>query len=297
MRIFRRTCWRELSLSYRLLPKFLICSSLERPQAVDQENLNSYKAWFDSYVARFYGDDNFVNANLKLKEEHSRRVCDEMLFLCEELAINEGGRQTAETIALLHDVGRFEQFSKYRTYVDLKSLDHARLGLDILRRENVLNGIDDREKCVIEQAIEQHGRMELPAGLDARATLFARLIRDADKLDIFHIVTCTYGRYRKNPDEFLLELELPDEPGYSPEVVEAVMSEQRTDYNKLRTLNDMKLLQLGWVYDVNFTATLKRIKQRKYLETVAGYLPDTQDIANVREKVFAYVDFRIEQDT
>ena len=75
------------------------------------------------------------------------------------------------------------------------------------------------------------------------------------------------------------------------------MSEQRTDYNKLRTLNDMKLLQLGWVYDVNFTATLKRIKQRKYLETVAGYLPDTQDIANVREKVFAYVDFRIEQDT
>jgi hypothetical protein len=58
----------------------------------------------------------------------------------------------------------------------------------------------------------------------------------------------------------------------------------------------MKLCQLGWVYDVNFTATLKRIKQRRFLEKIFDFLPETEDIGKVREKIFEYVDSRIEQD-
>ena len=58
----------------------------------------------------------------------------------------------------------------------------------------------------------------------------------------------------------------------------------------------MKLLQLGWVYDVNFTATLKRIRQRKLLEELMGFLPVTEDMKKVREKIFEFVDSRIEQE-
>jgi hypothetical protein len=47
---------------------------------------------------------------------------------------------------------------------------------------------------------------------------------------------------------------------------------------------------------VNFTATLKRIKQRRFLEKIFDFLPETEDIGKVREKIFKYVDSRIEQD-
>jgi hypothetical protein len=60
----------------------------------------------------------------------------------------------------------------------------------------------------------------------------------------------------------------------------------------LRTLNDMKLCVLGWVYDVNFVATLRRLKERRHLETIFEFLPDTPDIRKVREKIFAYVEDR-----
>ena len=96
------------------------------------------------------------------------------------------------------------------------------------------------------------------------------LIRDADKLDIYYVVTEYYAQYRDNPQGFKLEVELPDEPRYSAQVVEGILSGRRIDHNWLRTWNDMKLLQLGWVYDVNFTATLERIKQRKFLEKIFG---------------------------
>jgi hypothetical protein len=160
----------------------------------------------------------------------------------------------------------------------------------------VLEGVEKKERELIEKAIEYHGLKELPRSLDGDCLLFSKLIRDADKIDVLYVVTEYYRQYRNNPEEFKLELELPDEPGYSNEIVEKILNGQQIAYNELRTLNDMKLCQLGWVYDVNFTATLKRIKQRKFLQMLIDLLPKTRDVERVKEKVFAYVDDRIKNE-
>ncbi len=263
---------------------------------MEQEQLKKFRAWFDDYVAGFYGNDEFINANVKLKEEHSRRVCGEMLYLAEELGLEGNQKCIADVIALLHDVGRFEQFVKYRTYNDLRSVNHCLLGLEVLRRKKVLEQVDGKSRELIEKAIEYHGLRELPGDLEGECLLFSKLIRDADKLDVLYVVTEYYKQYRDNPGEFMLELEFPDEPGYSAEVVEEILCGRRVDYSELRTLNDMKLCQLGWVYDVNFTATLKRVKQRRFLEKIFDFLPKTEDINKLRGKIFEYVDSRIKQD-
>lgn len=270
---------------------------IKSQDAVEQKQLDKFKLWFDDYVAGFYGDDEVINANLKLKEEHSHRTCREMLYLAGELGLDDNQKRLSETIALFHDIGRFEQFVKYNTYSDVKSVNHCRLGLEVLRQIKVLDGLDRQEKQLIEKAIEFHGLKELPEDLDGRCLLLSKLIRDADKIDALYVVTEYYKQYRDNPQEFRLDLELPDGPGYSVEVVEAILCGQRVDYNRLRTLNDLKLCLLGWVYDVNFTPTLKRIKQRKFLEKLLGFLPGTEDIERVKEKIFGYVDSRLKRET
>jgi hypothetical protein len=262
---------------------------------MEQGQLDKFREWFDDYVAGFYGDDAYVNANLKLKEDHSRRTCDEMRYLAEELSLSDDQKRMAELIALLHDVGRFRQFAKYRTYNDVRSEDHSLLGLKVLREAKVLDGVEKKEKQLIEKAIEYHGTRELPGGLDGQCLLFSQLIRDADKLDVFYVVTESYKRCRKSPYEFNLEVEFEDVPRYSKQILEDILCGQLIDYSRLRTLNDMKLLQLGWVYDVNFTATLKRIRQRRFLEQIIDFLPRTEDIERVKAKIFEYVDWRIKQ--
>ncbi len=263
---------------------------------MEQEQLEKFRVWFDGYVADFYGDDEFVNANLKLKEEHSRRTCEEMRYLACELGLSENQRRIAEVIAILHDIGRFEQFVKYRTYHDPISVNHCLLGVEVLGREKVLAGVDSKEKELIEKAIEYHGTKELPGDLEGECLLFSKLIRDADKVDVFYVVTKYYKQYRDNPEGFKLELELPDEAGYSAEVIEEILCGRLIDYSQLRTWNDMKLCQLGWVYDINFAATLKRIKQRRFLEKMIEFLPETEDINKVKKKIFEYVDSAIEQE-
>jgi hypothetical protein len=260
---------------------------------MNNEQLIKFKAWFDKFVAGFYGSDEYINANIKLKEEHSGRVCEEMLYLADELRLTGNQRLLAETIALFHDVGRFPQFLKYKTYSDTKSINHCLLGLEVLQKENILAQLTNDERQIIETAIRYHGEKELPNNLTGDTLLLSKMIRDADKLDIFNVVIKAYIQQRDDPDNFKLEIEMPDEPGVTPEVLDAILTGSRIDYKSLKTWNDMKLCILGWVYDINFVPTLRRLKQRRYLETIFEFLPDTPDIRKVREKIFAYVDSRI----
>jgi HD domain len=262
---------------------------------MNKEQLTKFKAWFDKFVAGFYSDDAYINANIKMKEEHSGRVCAEMLYLADQLHLEGNQRLLAETIALFHDVGRFPQFLKYQTYSDTKSINHCLLGLEVLQKENVLAQLSDDEKQIIETAIRYHGEKELPNNLTGDTLLLSKMIRDADKLDIFNVVIKAYIQRRDDPDNFKLEMEVPDEPVFTPEVLNAILTGGRIDYKALRTLNDMKLCVLGWVYDVNFVPTLRRLQQRRHLEMIFEFLPDTPNIRKVRDKIFAYVEDRISQ--
>ncbi len=259
---------------------------------MNNEQLNKLKSWFDGFVAGFYGDDEYVNANIKIKDDHSRRVCEEMLYLADELNLNKNQRLLAEVIALLHDVGRFPQFTKYRTYHDPRSVNHCLLALDVIQEQNLLCELSPDEKRTIETAVKLHGDKQLPPDLAGDTLLLSKMIRDADKLDIYYVVIEAYIQYRDDPDNFKLEIELPDNPQYSSEILLAVATGGLIDYKLLRTLNDMKLCQLSWVYDVNFTPTLERIKKRRYIEQIFEFLPKTDDIANARRKIFAYIDSR-----
>jgi len=108
--------------------------------------LDSFKRWFDAYTSRFFNEDEYVNAHLRVKREHTRRTCEEILLLADRLALDDHQKRVAETIALFHDVGRFPQFAEYRTYNDGRSVDHARLGIEVLRREGVLAALRREER-------------------------------------------------------------------------------------------------------------------------------------------------------
>jgi len=264
---------------------------------MQQEQLERLKRWFDEYVNRFFGDDEYVNANLRLKQEHTRRTCQESVFLAEELALDENQTRIAELVALFHDIGRFPQFSQYRTYNDPRSVDHCHLGVEVLLREGVLDVLSSQERQCVETAVEHHGRKTLPTDLKGQTLLQAKIIRDADKLDIFHVVLDVYRCYREDPEGCVLEIELPDVPEYTPEVLEAVMKGQTIDYAKLRTLTDMKLCQLDWVYDLNFVASLKRLNERGYLQELYAYLPQNEAMQEVRRTIQTYVDARLRRNT
>lgn len=262
---------------------------------MDSGRLNRLKKWFAEYVSGFYsgGQDAYLDKHIRLKEEHTARVCQEMRYILHGLEVSESDAHLAEAAALLHDVGRFEQFRRYRTYADPKSCDHGLLGCQVLCENGALEGLDEPEKKILLDAVRWHGSKAVPPQLEQRSAFFCRLVRDADKLDVLGLLIDNFTRYYQDPTTFDLEVEFADEPFVSQTVLDAILRGQLVDYRQIRTLHDAQLVLLGWVFDISFTPALARIAGKRYLEKLAAFLPDKPDIRRAVEHIFSYVRTRL----
>ncbi|OAT86097.1 HD domain-containing protein [Desulfotomaculum copahuensis] len=250
--------------------------------------LQALKEWFIRYVRVFYSDDPAVQDGIHLKEAHTGRVCEEMRLLGNSLHLEAADLNLAEAVALLHDVGRFKQYATYRTFNDRRSENHALLGIRELAGTGALSGLPAEEENLITKAVEYHNRRELPHPLPERQSLFARLIRDADKLDILYLFTESLARENQKPNR-ALNSALPNTPGYSPVLIHNLLQGRLCRYDDMKNYNDRKLLMLSWVYDINFPWTLAEINRRGYLEKILDGLPATGEIRQAGERLRAAV--------
>jgi len=255
---------------------------------IDKKIVTDLKAWFFNYVQTFkHGDKNFQE-NIALKEKHTMQVCKEILNIGEQLELNRHALRLAEIIALFHDVGRFEQYARYQTFVDRLSEDHAELGIKVLKRNDVLSEFDNTTNSLVFRTIKYHNRASLPQDETELCLFFTKLLRDADKLDIWRVVTDYY--YRKDDKRnSAIELGLPDTPGISENVYQDLIHKRIVDVDHVKNLNDFKLLQIGWIFDINFEPTFHSIRSRRYLERIRDVLPETdkiQEIFNVTQRHF-----------
>jgi hypothetical protein len=251
---------------------------------MQNEDLYFFKKWFLDYVDQFSSPEVFIQENIKLKIEHTARVCENILLLAKAEKVGEEGSRLAETIALFHDLGRFEQFMKYRTFKDSESENHALLGVKILKNTKILSHLPLRERNIIMKAVEYHNLMEIPGCAEnSREFLFySKLIRDADKLDILKLVSEDYEKEEKfrNP---VLEFNVPDTPGFSENVVTDILNNRMAKLADARNQNDVKLLRLSWIFDLNFPATLALLKQRGYLDTILSSMTETEEMQTIRK--------------
>lgn len=251
-------------------------------------DLSSLKKWFSDYAASFFGDNEDDNRNLQLKAEHTQNVCANIKEIAESLPLPSEKVILAETIALFHDVGRFSQYIKYRTFQDDKSVNHGLLGARILEEKNVLKNLAENAKHLIMSAVKFHNVFQMPDLKDEELILFLKLIRDADKLDILRV----FINFYESPAEeraSATAFGLPDVPEYSKEILERIYNKQKVSYSSLKSVNDFKLMNLSWGYAMNFKASYKLLKERDCLNRVLRHLPATEDIsiaaASVREFV------------
>jgi putative nucleotidyltransferase with HDIG domain len=241
---------------------------------------DAFLEWFSTYAQGFKDDDAEVRRNIILKEEHTHRVVAEILDLGRELGLSSADADIARAIALFHDVGRFEQYARYRTFVDRYSENHAELGVNVLREHGVLDGLDVALKELILRAISYHNRPWLPVDEEKRCLFFSRLLRDADKLDIWKILIDYYHDDRETRND-AIGLGLPESDDLSVEVYNDLVNQRIVDSANVRNLNDLKLLQLGWVYDINFFPTYRKILERDYVGKIQQCLPSSDRVSEL----------------
>jgi hypothetical protein len=118
----------------------------------------------------------------------------------------------------------------------------------------------------------------LPEISDAGILLFSKLLRDADKLDIWKLtldqnVAFTI-RNEKEPDAYRV-----------PERILSRIREGRIVLLQFaESMNDFRLLRLSWVFDMNFPATFSIIEKKGMIDKILARIsefPEKKEISAI----------------
>lgn len=217
---------------------------------------------FDKYTA-LYDIDNVM---IRLKVDHTFRVADFAERIAQSLKMDEGDVLFAWLTGLLHDIGRFEQYKRYETFVDRESVDHAELGADILFKDGLIDEFsldilkDDDRRQLLEHAIRQHNKLVLPEGMDARNRRFCEILRDADKVDIFRVLT--EPPYDKRNSGIKYQT---DDAGAREEIMECVRNHTCVPRVGSRTDFEALISQCCMAFELVYPESRKLVKEQGYL--------------------------------
>ncbi len=247
-----------------------------------QQVLARNEDWMRDYMKSYYNEDEEIQRAMLTKEAHTARVHRIIRELAVHLRLTEEDAVLAEIMGLLHDVGRFRQFTVYRTFKDAESEDHAEAGIRLMEDNHLLDGLLPWEQSLVCFAIQRHNKKEIGPAPDSCHLDFAKMLRDADKLDIYHV----------------LEPFLPsrDGSGVSPAFIEKFVEAVQCDYTMVGTEDDKKLVRLMWVYDINYAWTLERIRDRGYVDKLIHCLPKGEKVQLGVARLREYMEKKLEEE-
>ena len=260
-----------------------------------QKILHEMHAWMNEYMRSFRTDDPNVMIGIRLKEIHTGYVTANARALAKHLGCNAHDMALAEIIGLFHDVGRFRQYAVYQTFNDAASEDHAELGLKVLAEEvDFLERLTPADADIVRFAIKYHNKKEIAPTDDERKLFFAKLIRDADKLDIYRVLLPFLAPDGAEKAPNFVPSDAAQE--VSPDFIADFAAGRQADYYRLRTHGDRKIVRLLWIYDINFAWTLRRIVARGYVEAFTESIPKQEGIAEGIARMRVYIERRCAQE-
>ena len=213
-------------------------------------NLEEAKLLFKEYVSSYQID----NDKIKLKYDHSLRVCDLCKKIAVSLNLSDDDIKIAEMIGLLQDFGRFEQIKIYDTFNDKISVDHAVLGVQLLEKFGIDKFVSDKEtQDLVKTAIINHNKTYVDDNLNERELLFSNIIRDADKIDIFYIWSESKIEYVNG--------------NISDNIYDRVIN-CPIDYEQKANNLDFYVILCGLVYDINFSYSYQYLIEKKYITKI-----------------------------
>ena len=231
-------------------------------------NEKKYKHLVDQFN-KYYENYKDKSKAIILKYHHSFNVANYMYELADRLYLPEEDKYLAKAIGLLHDIGRFEQLLRFNSFND-ENFDHADYsGIYLFDEGHIREFIkDDSNDSVIKEAVVNHNKYEIKEGLNERELLFAKMIRDMDKVDIYYQIGSKYQQ------EFF------DKP--SDDVVDEFFNGKSILNSMINNKSDRIINELTLVYDINFDESFEILRESDNL----GFYISCIDVSKENEELF-----------
>lgn len=227
-----------------------------------------------------------------LKLNHTDRVVELSEELSSSLFATDKNQSEyialAKIIAVLHDIARWEQMRQSGGFSDTQN-DHGEMGAEIIMQKNMLQGLENGQKQIVLTAIREHNQ-KYARTYDPLTQAFVNIIRDADKIDNFHIEVEYYGSKEQSMKTVL---PFSDEHRLSPHIYDCIMNQKLADSHDRETMIDFKFFKMAWCFDIKINRSFELICEKEYLQQIYSDIssPDIH-MVTAYEAVSAYLSER-----
>ena len=228
-------------------------------------NFTAAKHAFQKYLSNY----NCTDDKVRLKIVHTYGVVAQSTEVARRMHLSTEDTELAKLIALLHDIGRFEQLKLFDSF-EPTAMDHAAYGVKVLFEDGMIrrfiseNTYDD----IIRTAIEKHSDYQLEGISDERTLLHAKLIRDADKLDNCRV------KLEDALETFMnASAEEIGAQDISPVIYDTVFKNQCILSADRVTKMDYWVSYIAYFFDINFRESMDIILENDYLAKTVHRIP------------------------
>ena len=229
------------------------------------EEFERVKKAFDDYYNQYKN----MSKDIDRKYTHSLSVTKLMEELAKRLGLSKDEITLAKEIGILHDIGRFEQLKETGNFKD-SEFDHADYAVRYLFQEKHIRDFieSDENDEVIAKAILYHNKYQVPKTLNEKEQLFANMIRDMDKTDIFYQIAMNY------------------EPKFTEEVTKEVLDEfnkgNSIDKKIIKTKSDGVIGRFALLNDYNYNESFDILVETDNF----GLFLSTIEVSKENEELF-----------
>ena len=250
------------------------------------------KKSFQEYLKNYDTND----GSIALKIKHTYEVVKKSEYIANGLRLDKENIELAKIIALLHDIGRFEQIKEFGEFND-KKIEHAEFGVKVLFDNGLIRKFMDENKYdnIIYKAIYNHNKYKIEENLNEKELLQCKIIRDADKLDNFRVKEKDKleDMFPKIYNEKTINYET-----ISEKVYEDFMQHKCIKLEDRKTIIDYWVCVIAFIFDLNFNISLQYVKENNYIDILVNrieYKNDTtkQKMEDIRKCAKEYIDDRI----
>ena len=238
-------------------------------------NIIKLKENFRKHVEKY----DIKDPKISLKLYHSYRVMELCQNISKYYKFNEEDLEIAILIGLLHDYARFEQWHNYGTFNDKNSIDHGDLAVERLFKNNEINNFCSNKNYydIIYNAIKYHNKYSIPANLDKKNELMCKLIRDADKLDIFYLYSI---------DKNLI---LEDNKEISTKVNEYFYNNELISFDNITNKSESIILKLSMVFNLNFKFSYIYLYETNLIDKIYQQIDNKEKFKPYFEYIKKYI--------
>ncbi len=159
-------------------------------------------------------------------------------------------------------------------------IDHADYSVEQLFKKKLIRNFTIKEEWypIIEFAVRNHNKLDIPQIKDERILKHARLIRDTDIVDI---LVATAGTIEGDGSEI------------SKEIMDFIKKHSLIDRRYAKTKSDFTAVQYGFAFNIYYNAVLEEYKNNfiRFHNSIKG----NERFKDAYEEVIQYLDERIDK--